>query len=416
MGVKLKNVIGAINKTHGKGSVSSARVIRRIPRISVGSLSFDRALGGGLAVGRVTIFAGEESSGKTTNALRAGGIAQKLCRNCYRQVDIQEFEEVDDGEGGVEGVPVAECDCYKSGLFKPMQYADEKVHDFKARLKGYEDNSYEEFRVALVDPEGTFDIDWGEKLGLDIDRLLYVKLDTAEETIDGYDALHRTGEVDMFILDSLAAMTPSEEVEASTENWQQGLQARLLGKFARKMVSSQSSVIKSFGRHPTHLWINQLRQKIGVSFGDNSVLPGGMAQKFASSTTVRMWASKWEREKRDEDLVAALQTESGVRVRMNMKTLKNKTAPAFQTGSYNMHVVGENAGHVDEMDYVIAMAKKFGLYREEGEGSGKKWYVGNDEVFKRKSEAMARMMEPKTFAVMRKIVLDKLLGNVVKNA
>lgn len=410
MGIRLNNIKATINKKHGAGTITNAGVIRRIPRISTGSLSFDRALGGGVAVGRTTIFAGQESSGKTTNAIRVAGIAQGLCRNCYRPVDIQEFYEDDDGNGGVELIPIAECDCYKSGLFKPIQYIDEKKDEYKERMDRYTENSYDEFRVAFFDQEGAFDIEWSNKLGLDTDsRFLYVRLDTAEEAIDVYDALMRSGEVDLFILDSIAAMTPSAEVEESVEKWQQGLQARLMGKFSRKVVSAQNFVLKGFGRTPTQIWINQIRQKIGVMFGDNTVLPGGLAQKFSSSTTAMMWSSKWQREVRDKDLPEEFRTDIGTRVRMNMKTIKNKTAPAYQTGSYDMFVEGEDAGKIDESKYIIAMAGKFGLYREEGEGPKKKWHIGN-EIYDKKKDAMARMSEPKTLDAMRGIILKKLLG------
>ena len=403
----LKALKQAVNKKHGIGTMSNASVVMHIPRLNTGSMSFDRALGGGIPIGRTTIFRGSESSGKTTNAYRVIGLAQNLCANCYRPVDNlkvtwNEIEEEWEAHG--------ECDCYQGDLFETHQYPDERLDEYKARIKRYETNSYEEFRVALFDLEGAFDRAWAKRLGVDDRRLVYVRPDTAEETGDIYDNLMRTGEVDLFVLDSIAAMTPSVEVVESLEKWQQGLQARLVGKFARKVQSSANAVAKDYKRLITQIWINQEREKIGISFGDNSVMPGGKAQLFGASVIVKMWASKWEKELQESDVIDELKSEIGTRVRMNFKVLKNKTAPAMQTGSYNMIIAGEQAGSVDEQKFFMSMAERFGFFRVEIEGKSKKnWYVG-DERYNTKRDAIERINEFDIYKHVRNLIMDKLLG------
>jgi RecA/RadA recombinase len=403
-----------INKEHGSGTIGNAGLIKNIARLSTGSLAFDRALGGGVPVGRATIFVGDESSGKTTNALRTAGLAQNICSNCYRLVKDLVVSEFVDSEGesywGAEG----KCDCFNRGIFKPKQYENEKDSDFKNRIERYKDNSYSEFRVVLFDPEGTFDKDWAIKLGVDIKRLLYVQAETTEELCDIYEALIRTGEIDLFILDSIAAMTPSAEIENSLVEWQQGLQARLINKFIRKILSGITSILKSNGKAPTHIWINQYREKIGgSSFGDNRVMTAGKGQLFFASAIVKFWTSKWTKEDQDKDIFGKdLASEIGTHVKVNFKTEKNKTAPPKQSGSYYMWVADNKAGQVDEIKYVIGMASKLGMYREEGDGTNKIWYVGN-EKYTRKKDAIARIEEPATFTKLRKMLLDKILNGTV---
>lgn len=403
-----------INKEHGSGTIGNAGSIKKITRLSTGSLAFDRGLGGGIPVGRCSIFCGDESSGKTTNALRIAGLAQNICSNCYRPVKDLIVSEFTDSEGekywGAEG----KCDCFNRGLFKPKQHAKESDSDFKKRLEGYKENSYKEFKVILFDPEGTFDIEWAIKLGIDIRRLLYIYAETTEELCDIYDALVRTGEIDLFILDSIAAMTPSAEIENSLVEWQQGLQARLTNKFIRKLVSGMTSVVKETGLLTTHIWINQFREKIGgSSFGDNRVLTSGKGQLFFASIIVNFWTSKWTKEDQDKDIFGKdLASEIGTRVKVSFKVSKNKTAPAKQSGSYYMWVADDKAGQIDELKYVIGMASKFGMYREEGEGTNKTWYVGN-EKYTRKKDAIARIEEPATFVKIRQILLERILNGKV---
>lgn len=405
----LRALRGAVNKKYGSGTMELASRMHAlpVPRLTTDSLSFDFVLGGGIPVGHITLFRGSESSGKTTAALRVAGRAQEVCSNCYRRppggVSVEDVTDPETGE--VETVAVAECDCVKSGLFVPRRHEGETEPAFKSRMKRLEENSFEEFRVAMIDVEGTFDGSWSRALGCDPERMIIIGASTAEETIDIHDELFRTGAVDMIILDSLAAMTPSTEVEASASDWQQGLQARLLNKFSRKTTASRLAVRSDFSRPVTEIWINQERMKIGVSYGDNTVMPGGEGQKFTASVIVKMWASQWSKETVDEGLKKEFQIDRGTDVRMNLKVIKNKTAPAQGQGGYRMGVSGSTAGEVLDIDYMVAQAEKFGILRKDGS----KWYLG-DETYKTKGDLIARMAEPPVRRELRRVLVGRMLN------
>ncbi|MBN2258379.1 MAG: hypothetical protein JW704_11275, partial [Anaerolineaceae bacterium] len=342
---------------------------------------------------------------KTATVYRAIGIAQNVCANCLRYVHDLEFEQVDG-----QKVAVGVCDCYRTGLFSPVQYPDEKVPEFKERMKQYKENSYEEFHAALLDVEKDFDPDWAAKLGVDPSRLYYVQPDTMEIAIDIYDDLFRTAEVDLLVVDSIAAMAPSVEIEKSAEEWQQGLQARLMGKMTRKTTAGATVRAKAYGRFPTQIWINQLREKIGgSSFVDNRVMPAGNSQLFTASVIMDMWTSKWEKEVLDPELPEDLRSQIGTKVRVTGKVLKNKTAPALQVGSYDLIVAGDEAGRIDELKYLLAQAEKYKLFEVLEEGKKKTWRVG-DETFEKKGDAISRMLEPKTYWTMRDILLQYMTG------
>jgi RecA/RadA recombinase len=406
---RLAALRAAANKSYGAGTMELAGRMQPlpVPRLTTGSLSFDYGLGGGVPVGHVTIFRGAESSGKTTSAVRLAGLAQELCANCYRRPPggIEVSEDVDTKTGEVARVGHAHCDCVKAGLCVPQPHFNEGKDEFHARVKRWMENSYEEFRVAFEDVEGTFDNEWARKLGCDPDRLVLVKPDSAEGAIDIHDELLRSGAVDLIVLDSLAAMTPSAEIEESAENWQQGLQARLLNKMARKVTAARHSVRSDYGRPVTEIWINQERESISIKFGDKSVMPGGKGQIFTASVIAQMWASKWEKDEVDMDMKKEFQMKMGSRVRMNFKILKNKTAPAQGFGGYLMGVSGEDAGQVLDLDYTLAQAEKFGLMRKDGA----KWQLGN-ETYKSKTEMVARMMEPAVRRALREQLVKLMLA------
>ena len=383
--------------------IDTAQSVVIAPRLSTGSLAFDRGLGGGIPVGQPTLFHGGESSGKTTTAYRIAGIAQKLCANCLRPVDVS--YTVEDGTT----VANAYCDCYNLGIFKPTQAMSEKKDEFAERLAEYKENSYGEYKVVLFDLENAFDKPWALKLGLNPDSMLYIRPDSAEEAIDIYEHLIRTAAVDLFILDSFAAMVPAEEIAKKSSEATQGLLARKLGLFNRKVQSALTAIRNDYRMFPTQIWINQEREKIGVMFGDNKVCPGGKSQKHYASTVIKMFTSKWETDVLDADLPEEFRAKVGNTVRMNIKIEKCRLAPSKYECGYPVIVSGEKAGQVDDTKYLLAMAEKFGFTKIVGEGTKKKWYVG-DEEYSKKGDAIARMMEPKTNAVMRRLVMDRLLG------
>lgn len=382
----VKALAAAAKSKYGKGTVSMGSNIVKSTRIPTGCMAMDVALGGGLPVGKPTIFYGDQSSGKTTTATRIAGIAQKLCANCYRPIEAEVKSRIEDGEE--EFYVDGQCSCYGEGLFKPVQYPGESKILFKERLKGYETNSFEEYRVAIVDAEGSIDPVWSETLGLDMRLVVYVRPDSAEEAMDIYDSLLRTGSVDMILLDSIAALTPSDEIQESKEKWQQGLQARLVNKFCRTSVSSVNSIYREYGRRITQVWINQTRQKIGVMFGDPTTLPGGKGQRFAASVEVKLWSSQYE-----VDAIAELPGKQkniniAKRVRINFKVEKNKTAPPKGTGSYVMWL---EDGSIDEFPMVVSLCEKYGIIAK---NSATDWRF-RKQKFKTKKALLLRLSRDK---------------------
>jgi recombination protein RecA len=237
---------------------------------------------------------------------------------------------------------------------------------------------------------------------LDDRLILYVRPDTAEEGIDIYDSLLRTGSVDLFILDSLAAMTPSKEIEESMEKWQQGLQARLLNKFCRKTQSSVNSAAKDFGRVPTQLWINQLRMKIGVMFGNPETMPGGMGQGFVSSCEVKLWSSGYDI--KEVEAIGGDEKDLQVAdsVRINFSVEKNKTAPPKGKGSYSMKL---DSGYVDQLNLYVSLCERFGELAKDGA----KWNLGM-QTFTSKKAALEAMQEPSEMARLTALLRAKMIA------
>jgi len=398
---------GLVEKKHGRGiiDIASRTLPLEMPRLRTGSLSLDFALGGGIPVGRLSIFRGMESSGKTTTAMRIAGVAQNVCANCYRPVRNILVEEVDpEGEGSFFRA-TGTCDCYQAGLCEPQQYKTESASDFKDRIARYEENSYEEFRVVLVDMEGAFDRSWSQRLGVDDRRLFRVMPQTAEDAIDIYEAVLRSGGADLLILDSVAQMVPSKEIEVSTMEWQQGLQARLINKFARLTGAGSAAAGLDFGRPVTHIWINQEREKIGGYGGDTKTMPGGYMQLFAASVIVKMWSSKWRTAELDHDLKKDHHMSIGDQVRQNFSVVKNKTWPARAQGGYDMWLRGVRAGQVDEFSYIMDQAEKYGVFTKE---AANKWVMG-DQVYRTKGALLATLEQPDNLRALTDALLRRML-------
>jgi len=400
----------AIEKRHGRGVIGRASMMRPqgMPRLRTGSLALDYAFGGGVPVGRTTLLHGPESSGKSTLLYRIMGLAQKVCANCLRPVDVELRGRENRETGEVEYYAVGECGCFVDGLFEPKQYNEETDSEFSSRVKGYEKNSYEEYRVALVDMENSYDRGWGYALGVDNDRLVHVVPHTGEEADDMYVALATSGAFDFIAIDSIAMMTPSKEFESSAEDGRVGEQARLVNSWVRRTGSASNAVISTWKRPLTQVWINQEREKIGVAFGDPTTLPGGKAQLFAPSCRVKLWTSKWTKEKVDSEFKADWQMDIGSEVQVNFKFLKNKTAPALASGSFRMGVRGSEKGRVMEIPYVVQQAEKYSAIRTEGEKSKKVWFLG-DEEFGTKADMLARLEEPSVFVALKEALLAKML-------
>ena len=307
---ELKETLNAIDKRYGARTVRAGSTLTQPGRISTGVFILDFALLGGIPENRISMVVGEKSHGKST-------ISSKIIANAQ------------------------------------LRHPDETC--------------------ILIDVEGTYDVPWGAALGVDNDRLRVAECETGEMAVDIADAVTRSRESSLIVIDSIAALTPMKEIADSAEDAHVALQARLVSNMIRR-VNSALIAERKRNHFVTILLINQFRNKIGGFSRDPRTVPGGKALEFATSL---QWIIKNHevKGKSADDIDSIAYNDHSFTI------TKNKLNVGPRVGEFKLlrqpdEETGLKAGDVDDAKTLLAYAKKFGAYT----GGGSSYTLQYDGV------------------------------------
>ncbi|MBD2577343.1 recombinase RecA [Oscillatoria sp. FACHB-1406] len=242
--------------------------------------------------------------------------------------------------------------------------------------------------AAFVDAEHALDPTYAAALGVDIDNLLVAQPDHGEAALEIVDQLVRSAAVEIVVVDSVAALVPRAEIEGEMGDTQVGLQARLMSKALRKIAGN---IGKS---ESTVIFLNQLRQKIGVTYGSPEVTTGGTALKFYASVRLDI--------RRIQTLKKGTEGEYGIRAKV--KVAKNKVAPPFRIAEFDI-IFGQG---ISQIGCMLDLAESSGVVNRKGA-----WYSYNNENIAQGRDNAVKYLEerPEVAAEIERQVRDKIAGN-----
>ena len=298
-------LMGAMQKEYGANVVNKGFKFSNTGRLQTGIFPFDFATGGGFPMGKVSLVFGPSSSLKSTITCRAIGMAQRM---------------------------------------------------------------FPEKRAVLVDPEGTYDPEWAASQGVITDELAYSVPDFAEQGVDIVEGLLAASDVSIVVLDSIASMVPSKEIEEPGDKMIVGTHSLLMGKLYRKSLVALNNARKE-GNYPVFLAVNQIRHKIGVMHGNPETMPGGNAFPFGASLSVRLYG-KEETDTKVHPNLHVWKVCDGIIKKHKIPVLAN----TFTFKMAKINGPGVMQGQVYDWNTVIAYMKELGYITQEK----KKWnFLGN---------------------------------------
>lgn len=363
MGDGLKALLKTVNKRYGDSCMvqaSDSEKLGALRRIETGILAFDITMGGGVPMGTIITLKGEYSSGKSALAHRIGAAFQRHCRNCGNpmQTWMEQYQD---------GAEVVCCD------------------------------NPDPMRVVWFDAEGSYQTSWAERLGMRNDHTYVIRTEFAEQGIDVADMAIRSGECDLLVVDSVAALTPSAEIEESAEKWQVGVQARLMNKAMRKWVSAQNSVGMTKNVPPTIILINQIRMKVGVIYGNPETSPGGKGIDFASSVICKV---------KRKQFIESVQGGAPLGQDIEVLFQKNKTAPPNRSCLFSLYFRDEGtyaSGASNVAEQMIHLAEYWGFIKKSGS-----WFViGEHKVQGAKGAAEKLLADEALFEEIKAKVMER---------
>ena len=238
--------------------------------------------------------------------------------------------------------------------------------------------------AAFIDAEHAFDRFYAEKLGVDVENLLISQPDNGEQALEIAEQLIRSSAIDIIVIDSVAALTPKAEIEGEMGDSKMGLQARLMSQALRKLTSAISKT------NTTCIFINQLREKIGVMFGNPETTTGGNALKFYASVRIDIRRST---PIKDGDEVIGNQTK--------IKVVKNKVAPPFRKAEFDI-MFGEGISLAGE---IIDLGVQYGIVKKSGS-----WFSYNDVKLGQGRDAAKRTVSdnPELAEELEGLIMDAI--------
>lgn len=359
-----QDLVKKIQKKHGDSILVNAATNRAndFKKIPTNIFQLDHALGGGFPTGMVNILYGLESTMKTSLILRTIGNAQKLCSTCWNP-------KTDHPIIGNDKVKICDNFCQTT--------------------------------TAFIDVEGSFNRSWAQDLGVDLEHVILSQPSYAEQAIDIADSLLRSGNIDILVVDSLAFLVPTKEIEKSAEDHIMGTQAQLIGKLVRKTVSALNDMGNINGKRPTVFWTNQIRQTMTM-FGDPNVMTGGKASPYAAATILKLATGKAEFESEKE------KEEAPLFIPITFKVMKNKSGIPKMEGEFKLALStmpNKRRGDVYDEDKLAEYAQKVGIYKKDGGH----WYLEGVEIGRAEKNLEEKLLiDPELKERVKKLVTEKL--------